>query len=273
DRRGEAHQQAGHRAGVEHPPVGDLGVDQHRGQQHEGCQRRHQRLIPLPQAGESARAGAARLRQGRDGRRVLGEGAGTGHRATALTAAEPEARSGVGEPSPPRTRRRKARERIRSDCSRTSTMMTIALKAGVAAAGTPRNRTVLFRVAISSAPTVEPRIENFPPARDVPPITTARIASSSMRLPVPDTLTVMTSETVNRPPHEASTAARTYTAMRMGRGRMPAIRLALGLMPIDSIMSPSAVRRMTRAMSTTIAIASTKLVGRPRIWPFASWRK
>ncbi len=87
-------------------------------------------------------------------------------------------------------------------------MMTTALNAGVAAAGMPRNSTDLFRVAISSAPMVEPRIENFPPARDVPPMTTARIASSSMRFPVPETLTVMTSETLNRPPTAARTADR-----------------------------------------------------------------
>jgi len=47
--------------------------------------------------------------------------------------------------------------------------MTIALKAGVAAAEIPRKRTVLLSVAIRRAPTVDPRIENLPPASDVPP--------------------------------------------------------------------------------------------------------
>lgn len=85
--------------------------------------------------------------------------------------------------------------------------MTIALNAGVAADGTPRKTTVLLRVAISSAPIVDPRIENFPPASDVPPMTTARIASISMEFPVLDGLTVMTSDTLKIPPIEASTAA------------------------------------------------------------------
>ena len=57
--------------------------------------------------------------------------------------------------------------------------MTIALNAGVADDGTPRNTTVLSSVAMSSAPTTAPASENLPPASDVPPMTTARIASSS----------------------------------------------------------------------------------------------
>ncbi len=44
---------------------------------------------------------------------------------------------------------------------------------------------------------------------------------------------------------------------------MPTSLLACGLMPIDSIIRPSAVRRMKTATTTTIAIAITKLVGRP----------
>src|SRR5699024_12528885 len=69
--------------------------------------------------------------------------------------------------------------RMRSDCSRHSAMMTIALKAGVADEEIPRNTTVLSRVAMSRAPIAAPVMLNFPPAREVPPMTTARIASIS----------------------------------------------------------------------------------------------
>src|SRR5690606_39224331 len=69
--------------------------------------------------------------------------------------------------------------RTRSDCSRQITMMAMALNAGVAEDETPRNSTVLSGVAISRAPTNAPESENLPPIRDAPPITTARIASSS----------------------------------------------------------------------------------------------
>src|SRR5690625_7699729 len=48
------------------------------------------------------------------------------------------------------------RSRIRSECSKHRTTMTMALKAGVAEEETPRNTTVLSKVAIRSAPTALP---------------------------------------------------------------------------------------------------------------------
>src|SRR5690606_40730459 len=75
--------------------------------------------------------------------------------------------------------RRWNQARTRSDCSRQMTMMTMALNAGVAEDEMPRYSTVLSRVAISRAPTNAPESENLPPISDAPPITTARIASSS----------------------------------------------------------------------------------------------
>ena len=84
-------------------------------------------------------------------------------------------------------------------------MITAALNAGVAAEETPRNTTVLSSVAISIAPTAVPPSENFPPASAVPPMTTARIASSSSWNPVRYTSTVIALDTAKTPAMPAST--------------------------------------------------------------------
>src|SRR5699024_10909372 len=89
-------------------------------------------------------------------------------------------------------RRARNSARTRSDCSRHRAMITMALSAGVAEEEMPRNTTVLSRVAMSRAPTAAPVMLNFPRAREVPPITTARIASISSWWPVLETSTLIT---------------------------------------------------------------------------------
>ena len=51
------------------------------------------------------------------------------------------------------------------------------------AGGTPRNVMVDLSVWMVKTPTTVPAMLNVPPASDVPPSTTARIASSSMYSP------------------------------------------------------------------------------------------
>lgn len=83
-------------------------------------------------------------------------------------------------------------------------MITAALNAGVAAEGTLRKVTVRFSVVMSSAPMALPPSEKRPPASEVPPMTTARIASISMSMPVLETSTVITFAVANTPAMPAS---------------------------------------------------------------------
>src|SRR5690606_3926048 len=165
--------------------------------QGEGDERGQEPLSALPEPAEPGGPGLLRLRQIRCGLYAFSESVRSGHATTSFescTAAVGTTRAGPWGFFRPSTS-----ERMRSDCSSTRAMMTTALNAGVAAEGTPRNTTVLFSVAMSSAPNVDPMIENLPPASEVPPMTTAKMASISSRFAVLEGLTVMTSETLRTP--------------------------------------------------------------------------
>ena len=62
------------------------------------------------------------------------------------------------------------------DWTTTTTMTTIAKKTGLCAEGTPRKRIVDPRVWMISTPMTVPAMVNLPPASEVPPSTTARMA-------------------------------------------------------------------------------------------------
>ena len=70
------------------------------------------------------------------------------------------------------------------DCSRQTIVTTAALNTIVAIGGMPTVYTVVTSVWMTRAPTRVPTSEYRPPASEVPPMTTARIASSSMKSPV-----------------------------------------------------------------------------------------
>src|SRR5207249_8884939 len=72
------------------------------------------------------------------------------------------------------------RLRNSSDCSRQTPSTTTALTTRVYSTGTLRILMAVLSVWMSSAPTSEPGRLKRPPVSGVPPITTARIASSSM---------------------------------------------------------------------------------------------
>lgn len=111
---------------------------------------------------------------------------------------------------------------------------------------------------MTSAPTTVPPMENRPPSSDVPPMTTARIASSSIHRPalLPSAADVL--ELIIRPAIPAHSAQNTYTMILMRRERMPTRRLASALPPTDSTSRPSAVRRVSATVTATTA-ATTKM--------------
>src|SRR5699024_4418279 len=253
DQMGVVDQQVGQRAQLHDPAVGELPVTDHHHEDDDGRGGRQGVAVQLPSLlhhGQQALGSA--------GPRLLG----SLHRAH--TSASFFVASGAF-----RRRRRANRARMRSDCNRTRITITAALKAGVAEEDTPRKRTVLFSVAIKIAPTTEPPIENRPPANVAPPITTARMASSSIMYPVWETSTVITVAVEKIPATPAIRALRVYTAMSSPRGLIPAIRLAFGLIPIASIIMPSALRRITRDSTTTSTMASRNTTGRPTTYPLA----
>jgi hypothetical protein len=73
------------------------------------------------------------------------------------------------------------------------------------------------RVWITSTPTSVPASENLPPASEVPPITTARIASSSMKSPALFASAAMTLELILRPAMPANSPASAYTVQMIVR--------------------------------------------------------
>src|SRR5699024_452942 len=165
DQIGVVDEQAGDRAKLHDPAVLDLTEgDQHHEDQ-QSRRRRHGRRVQSeqPAAGDERADGVGQRGQ-EPALRLLGRGA---HATRSFIRTGP--------------RRSRNSARTRDDWARQITMITTALNAGVAAEGTPRNTTVLSSVVISSAPTTAPPRENFPPLSAVPPITTARMASSSSR--------------------------------------------------------------------------------------------
>src|SRR5699024_8677728 len=151
-------------AELEDAPVGELAVEEHQHEDHQ-CGDRGQGIGAREQLQAHAlEAGAGRrFGWGRD------RGA---HAATASFGASDGVEAVLD-------RRARNSARTRSDCSRHRAMITMALNAGVAEEEIPRNTTVLSSVAMSRAPTAAPVLLNFPPASEVPPMTTARIASIS----------------------------------------------------------------------------------------------
>ena len=62
-------------------------------------------------------------------------------------------------------------------------MITMALTMRLYSGGKPEMRMPVFMAWMMTAPSTDIRIEKRPPSRDVPPITTARMASSSSHRP------------------------------------------------------------------------------------------
>src|SRR5690606_35971170 len=186
-------EQVRHRVVLENAPVSDLAVPEHADEEHQGGHRRERPAVHLPgAAGQIAEPAGGRPGRGRDVHAGT-PSFGTGSVPACLGGGTPLAR------------RRVTKVRTRFDCSRQMTMITAALNAGVAEEEIPRNTTVLSRVAMSIAPTDAPPRENFPPASAVPPMTTARMASSSIWYPVRETSTVMALDTANTPAIPART--------------------------------------------------------------------
>ena len=96
----------------------------------------------------------------------------------------------------------------------------------------------------------------------MPPITTARMASSSIHRPALLPSALETFELIISPATPAHRAANAYTMMMIPRARMPASRLASALPPTDSISMPSASRRVRNAV---IATATTMRMPNGRV--------
>src|SRR5690606_16103072 len=112
-------------------------------------------------------------------------------------------------------------------------------------------------------PTSVPDRLNLPPESAVPPMTTARIASSSMNRPALLASAAMVSALMSRPASPANRPDAAYTVQVRVRDRTPDSLLAAGLMPVASSSMPSAVRRTTYATTANTPKASTAAVGRP----------
>ncbi len=83
-------------------------------------------------------------------------------------------------------------------------MTTSALNTGVTAGGTPRKVIVEARVWMMNTPTTVPASVNLPPISEVPPSTTARMASSSMLMPALFASAAMMFELYRMPANPAS---------------------------------------------------------------------
>ncbi len=82
------------------------------------------------------------------------------------------------------------------------------LNSETAFAGMPRMVTENVSVVITRTPTSVPTSENLPPASEVPPMTTARMASSSMNRPALLASAAMMSELRMNPAMHAKNAHR-----------------------------------------------------------------
>ena len=118
-------------------------------------------------------------------------------------------------------------------------MTTTALTTVIALAGTPTWYIEVIVAWITSAPRTLPSKENRPPTpRTVPPMTTARMASSSVYRPITLASEVLMLETAMRPATPAQSAQNTYANSLTRFSLMPAKRLARELMPTDSTNRP-----------------------------------
>ena len=140
---------------------------------------------------------------------------------------------------------------------------TPALNTSVISGAMPTMKIIIVIVWMMNAPITVPPSEKRPPASDVPPITTARMASISRNSPVLFGSAAVASEVSISPARPANTAHTMYTVHVIDRAGTPARREASGLPPTDSRSIPSAVRRVSRAVSSRITMARMIENGRP----------
>src|SRR5690606_5563644 len=152
------HESHAHRRNAEEGVVGQQVAD-HAGRQHVG---------KLQDAGE---VGEQEDRQGRD----EGQVAGVDHGAV-LSALTGSAVRLLGFRKP-------SRVTIAGDCSVSTRMMMPALMTRLNSGGKPETRMPVLIDWMIRAPMSAARIEKRPPFRELPPITTARMASSSSQSP------------------------------------------------------------------------------------------
>src|SRR5690606_12270346 len=153
--------------------------------------------------------------------------------------------------------------RMRGDCRSVTAITTSALNSGVTSGEMPTIVTVRVRVVMIRTPTSVPESENLPPCSDVPPMTTARIASSSMNRPALLASAAITLDARMRPARPEKRPESAKTVHTIVRALTPASRLAAGLMPTDSTSMPSAVRRVRSATRRNTPPATSVATGRP----------
>src|SRR5579859_70878 len=112
-----------------------------------------------------------------------------------------------------------------------------------------------------SAPQTASKRLNRPPNSDVPPITTARMASSSSQRPALLASAPMMSAAATMPASAAQRPHHMYTAMIIGRMPTPESSLARALPPAASIRRPSEEPRTTMPVISSITITSTTGAG------------
>src|SRR6202011_1838286 len=103
------------------------------------------------------------------------------------------------------------RFRIRSDCRMLTTKTTSAFTTRVTSGGTPTEQMVVVSVWVMRARTTLPRGVKRPPESDVPPRTTARMASSSRSRPALFPSALFTLELTIRPAIPAQRPQTAYT--------------------------------------------------------------
>ncbi len=147
--------------------------------------------------------------------------------------------------------------------SRHTTATTPALYTSVISGAMPRMRIIVVIVWMMKAPMTVPASEKRPPASDVPPMTTAKMASISRNRPVLLGSAAVASDVIISPASPANRAHTMYTVHVIERAGTPASRDASGLPPTDSSSMPSAVRRVSRAVSRRITPARRIENGNP----------
>ena len=106
-----------------------------------------------------------------------------------------------------------------------------------------------------------------PPESDVPPRTTARMASSSRSRPALFPSALFTLELTISPAIPAQRPQTAYTQKVMEPARTPVKRAATGLSPIASMKRPRAVRRARKRSTASTAAAMKSENGMPRTNP------
>ena len=134
----------------------------------------------------------------------------------------------------------------------------------------PAVYTVVVSVWMINAPRMVPVRLNRPPSSEVPPMTTARIASISIHSPALLASAAEMFDAIINPATPAHNALNTYTANTIERCRTPANLLASGLTPTDSSSMPSAVRRVSRPTSANTPRLTRIATGRPSAKPAPS---